>query len=60
MVTPKDFNAGSAYARDLVLAMIIGEQNAIGNQECDEYKLLQKLYERIVCQCGDMCQPFSG
>lgn len=56
-----EFNQGAAYARDLILANIIGLQNeARYRQGTEGYNALQELLEHCTETYGDMCQPFKG
>lgn len=61
MNKPIDFNAGSKYARDCILAEIIGLQNGIMDKtESEEYKTYQKVLELIIDRHGDMYEEFKG
>lgn len=61
MNKPIDFNAGSKYARDCILAEIIGLQNGIIDKtESEEYKAYQKVLELIIDRHGDMYKDFKG
>lgn len=61
MVRPKDFNDGSKYARDCIIAKIIGLQNGIANKnESEEYKAYQNILEFIIDKHGDMYTEFKG
>ena len=56
-----DYNAGSKYARDCILAEIIGLQNGIMDKiESEEYKAYQKVLELIIDRHGDMHREFKG
>lgn len=56
-----EFNQGAAYARDLIIANIIGLQNDTRYRSGTEgYNALQKLLEQCIDRYGDMCQPFKG
>lgn len=56
-----DFNAGSKYARDCIIAEIIGLQNEIiDRKESEEYKAYQKVLELIIDRYGDMYKDFKG
>lgn len=56
-----DFNAGSEYARDCIIAEIIGLQNEIMDRmESEEYKAYQKVLELIIDRHGDMYKKFKG
>lgn len=54
------FNEGAKYARDNILANIIGLQNDNGNPESEEYKALQKLFILIETNYGEMLKPYKG
>lgn len=61
MVKPVDFNAGSRYARDCIIAEIIGLQNGIMDRtDSEEYKAYQKVLELIIDRHGDMHKDFKG
>lgn len=61
MFVIKDFNKGSQYARDCILAEIIGLQNGIMDKtDSEEYKAYQKVFEMIVDRHGDMYEDFKG
>lgn len=55
-----EFNTGAAYARDLIIANIIGMQNEETDKDSQEYAVLQKLLEYITETYGHMCGPFNG
>lgn len=54
-----DHDKGAKYARDSILASIIGMQNEIGNPEDQEYKTIQKVFEHIEQHFGEMFKPFK-
>lgn len=61
MIKPMDFNKGSQYTRDCIIAEIIGLQNNIMDKpESEEYKSYQKVLELIIDRHGDMYQEFKG
>lgn len=61
MVRPKDFNDGSKYARDCIIAEIIGLQNGVMDKtESEEYKAYQNVLELIIDRHGDMYTEFKG
>lgn len=61
MVRPIDYNAGSKYARDCIIAEIIGLQNGIMDKtESEEYKAYQNVLELIIDRHGDMYTEFKG
>jgi len=56
-----EFNKGATYAKDVILATIIGLQNGLGNDESNpKYQAYQELYELISDRYGADCQPFKG
>lgn len=56
-----EFNKGAAYARDCILANIIGVQNSIMNEmESEQYKTLQALLITIEQNYGEMHAQFKG
>lgn len=55
-----EFNKGAAYARDLILANIIGMQNEEKSKDSPRYDALQQLMEQIMEKCGDFAEPFKG
>lgn len=56
-----DFNKGAAYARDDILATIIGLQNKTSPfRNYPLYAAYQELYDLIVEKQGDMYKPFKG
>ncbi len=56
-----EFNQGAAYARDCMIAKIIGLQEEIGFDEKKEsYIILQKLLIDIEESYGGMFRPFKG
>lgn len=56
-----DFNTGSKYARDCIIAEIIGLQNEIMDKaESEEYKAYQNVLELIIDRHGDMYTEFKG
>ena len=56
------FNNGTQYARDKILALILGCQNKKGHNNPDDptYKAYQEVYDLIVKHCGDMFTQFEG
>lgn len=55
-----EYNNGGGYARDLIIANIIGMQNAEPNKDSQRYCALQELLEHIIDNYGDIAQPFKG
>lgn len=55
-----EFNKGAAYARDCILANIIGMQNEIPDKDSSGYTALQELMDCIIDRYGDMTKPFKG
>lgn len=55
-----EYNAGSEYARNCILSLIIGMQNNIGNTEATKYQAYQDIYDAIVMYHGDMFENFKG
>lgn len=50
-----DRTEGCKYARDLILATIIGMQNEIGYYaNFKKYQMYQEIYDKIVENYGDM------
>lgn len=54
------YQEGAKYARDSIIATIIGLQNGNGRPESEAYQAYQKLYEVIVAKHGDMFESFKG
>lgn len=54
------FNEGAKYARDNILANIIGLQNENGNPDSEEYKAFQKIFVLIETNYGEMLKPYKG
>ena len=54
-----EFNRGAAYARDLIMANIIGMQNDEHDKNSSRYAALQDLLEHIMNNYGDFCMPFK-
>lgn len=56
-----EFNKGASYVRNIVIANIIGIQNAQGNNEgSEEYKVLQSLLITIENNYGEYGKKFKG
>lgn len=56
-----EFNKGAAYARDCIIANIIGIQNSIIDQmEGEQYKTLQALLITIEDRYGKSMKDFKG
>lgn len=56
-----EFNKGAAYARDCIIANIIGIQNSIMDQmEGEQYKTLQALLITIEDRYGKCMKDFKG
>lgn len=55
-----EFNTGSKYARNSILARIIGLQNGTGNDiNSERYQAYQTVYDIIVAIHGDMFEDFK-
>lgn len=55
------YQDGAKYARNTVLATIIGLQNReFGNPDSGAYRAYQELYELIIARHGDMFEQFKG
>ncbi|WP_342759464.1 hypothetical protein [Kineothrix sedimenti] len=56
-----EFNKGAAYARDCIIADIIGLQNKIIDQtDGEQYKTLQSLLIKIEDSYGEIMKDFGG
>lgn len=55
-----EFNKGASYARDLIIANIIGMQNEIIDKDSPKYSTLQELLEHITESYGDFSKLFKG
>lgn len=55
-----EFNKGASYARDLIVANIIGMQNEIVDKDSPKYETLQELLEHITTNYGNFSKPFEG
>lgn len=55
-----EFNKGASYARDLIVANIIGMQNETIDKDSPRYNTLQELLEHITKSYGDFSKPFKG
>lgn len=55
-----EHNRGAAYARDLILANIIGMQNNERDKDSAKYNAFQELLEHIITSYGDFSTPFKG
>ena len=55
-----EFQRGCEYARDRILASIIGLQNGLVDKNGARYWDYQKVYDLIVEACGDMYTRYKG
>lgn len=60
MYYARDYNAGSKYARDCIIAEIIGLQNENMKRDSEEYKAYQKVLKLIIDRHGNMFEDFKG
>lgn len=54
-----EYQQGAVYARDCIIAKIIGYQNSLEEND-SQYSILQKLMEDIIQNFGDISRPYKG